>query len=141
MSEEPLAGRDLDAAVAQALGYTIYKVDYGSRRPEWAVVNTWDEWNERPYIDDRARGYGKITLPRFSQPKNIADRAALLECVLWLAKSGIGISIESDGTHVGPILTNIDGTGVWVVSVPGFDEAAFALAISRAVVKAASFFA
>jgi hypothetical protein len=136
MSDELPAGRDLDAAVARAMGYQIYMANVAPNG--WGL---WDGVSDDPFIDDRERGYGKTWLPRYSAPKFRSDRAALLECVLWLAKSGIGISIESDGTHVGPILTNIDGTGVWVVSVPGFDEAAFALAISRAVVKAASFFA
>jgi hypothetical protein len=121
MSDELPAGRDLDAAVARAMGNETAQIN----GRWWRVVG-----------EDR---YG--TIPYYSAPSVLGDRAALLDCIKWLAKSGIGISIESDGTHVGPILTNIDGTGVWVVSVPGFDEAAFALAISRAVVKAASFFA
>lgn len=130
MSDELPAGRDLDAAVARAMGYQIYMANVAPNG--WGL---WDGVSDDPFIDDRERGYGKITLPRFSQPKNIADRAALVECIVWLAKrspSGLGLFCNGSEWLAGPA----DFYEGDCVAATGDDMTAFALVVCRAIVKA-----
>lgn len=121
-------GRELDAAVARKMGYTIYQTNVAPTG--WGP---WDGTSEDIYINDRLRNYGKTWLPRYSAPKFRSDHAALLECVLWLVQhteGGLGLFSNGSEWIVGPSHFNM----FECETVPGTDLAAFALAICRAIV-------
>lgn len=72
----------------------------------------------------------------YSNPQNNLDRSALLDCVLWLARRGCSIHITQDLQSCEVSQYRYDDEFTFV-RVPGTDDAAFALAVCRAVVLVA----
>lgn len=122
---EAPASRALDAAVAIAMGFTVWMPN--TRPDGWAV------WDGSPvddlYISSADRPVRRW-LPRYSAPGR-ADyhRAALLDCLLWLMRRPSVLILAEAGD------TTLDGPNIWrTMDLDTADFAAFALAISRAVV-------
>lgn len=121
MSEIDLTtpSRALDAAVAAAMGHTIWMTN--------VAPDGWALWDGRPvdhlYINT-ARG--RIWLPRYSDPETLAyHRAAVLDMQLWLMERH---TIVLDKTPDGRVLIDCNPDG-WDAS-----GETLALALCAAVV-------
>lgn len=97
MIDDTVPSRELDAAVAKAMGETvIFASDAGDR--EWdgeAIGNSYLFFRE-----------GKA-LPFYSRPTTFYSSAAALDMLLWLQARGIVIT-DRDSTGLGTFATMVD---------------------------------
>lgn len=126
MTDELPAGRELDAAVARAMGMNVQKAPGDDTY--WTSSRDWTEPGDY-YIEDGSHVH---LLPNYSAPRFAEDQAALFGVVIWLAKHWTcDITIDAMGVSIADATTTI-------VLVPGDDQSALGLALCRAVVKVGS---